>query len=70
MTDTYLCSILGFPDGSVVEKLPANAGDADSILGLGRSPGEVNAWEIPWTEEPVRLQSRGHKKVGSHLVTK
>ena len=31
---------LGFPGGSVVKNLPANAGDAGSILGLGRSPGE------------------------------
>ena len=22
------------------------------------------AWEIPWTEEPGRLQSWGHKRVG------
>ena len=26
----------GFPDGSVVKDLPANAGDAGSIPGLGR----------------------------------
>ena len=35
----------GFPGGSVVEKLPANAGDArdsDSIPGLGRAPREGN----------------------------
>ena len=42
-----------------------NAGDPDSIPGLGRSPGEGNgnlstiAWKIPWTEEPGRLQSMG-----------
>ena len=29
--------------GSVVKNLPANAGDADLILGLGRSPGEGNS---------------------------
>ena len=36
------------------------------IPGLGRSLGEGNgyhssilAWRIPWTEEPVRLQSMG-----------
>ena len=29
----------GFPGGSVVENTPANAGDAGSIPGLGRSPG-------------------------------
>ena len=49
---------LGFPGGSVVKNLPANAGDVGLIPGLGRSPGEVNgnpsrilAWRIPWTEE-------------------
>ena len=33
---------LGFPGGSVVKNLPANAGDLSLILGLGRSPGEGN----------------------------
>ena len=53
-----------FPGGSVVNNTPANAGDAGSISGLGRSPGEGDgtysstlAWEIPWTEEPGGLQS-------------
>ena len=32
----------GFPCGSVVKNLPANAGDAGLILGLGRFPGEGN----------------------------
>ena len=32
----------GFSVGSVVKKLPANAGDAGSIHGWGRSPGEGN----------------------------
>ena len=32
----------GFPGGSVVKSLPANAGDTGSILGSGRSPGEGN----------------------------
>ena len=30
----------GFPDGSVVKNLPANAGDVSLIPGSGRSPGE------------------------------
>ena len=30
----------GFPSGSVVKNLPADAGGAGSIPGLGRSPGE------------------------------
>ena len=32
----------GFPGDSVVKNPPANAGDLSSILGSGRSPGEVN----------------------------
>ena len=32
----------GFPGGAVVKNLPANAGDAGSIPGLGRSLGEGN----------------------------
>ena len=34
---------LGFPGGLVVKILPANAGDVDSIPGLGRSPGKEMA---------------------------
>ena len=44
------------------------AGDPGSIPGLGRSLEKAMAthssmltWEIPWTEEPGRLQSRGLK---------
>ena len=32
----------GFPGGSVISNLPASAGDAGSISGLGRCPGEGN----------------------------
>ena len=56
---------IGFPGGTVVENLPANAGDprdAGSVLGLGRSLEEeienycnILAWKIPWTEEPGGL---------------
>ena len=62
----------GFPDGSVVKNLPANGGDADSIPGLGRSPGKGNGnpllcciltWEIPWTEETGRATFLGVTKV-------
>ena len=51
-----------FLGGSEVKNLPANAGDAgdvDTILGLGKSlekematHSSVLAWEIPWMEEP------------------
>ena len=33
---------MGFPGGAVVENLPANAGDASSSPGLGRS-------HMPWS---------------------
>ena len=35
-------TIWGFPDDSVVKNSPTNSGDAGSIPGLGRSPGEGN----------------------------
>ena len=38
---------MGFPSGSVVKNLPANAGDAESIPGLGRSFGEGNGNSTP-----------------------
>ena len=30
----------------------------------------ILAWEIPWTQEPDRLQSVGSKRVGHDLATK
>jgi len=58
---------LGFLGGSVVRNPLASigdAGDAGSIFESGRSPGEENGnllqyscQEIPWTEEPGRVQS-------------
>ena len=63
-------SSMGFPGDSVVKNPPANAGDLDSIPGLGRSPGKGNGnplqdscLEIPRTEEPGRLQSMGSQRV-------
>ena len=63
----------GFPGGSVVKNLPANARgtrDAGWIHGLGRSPAEVATHpsilvlKISWTEEPGGLQSMGSQRVG------
>ena len=36
----YIYIYMGFPGGSVVKNLPANAGDVGLIPGLGRTPGE------------------------------
>ena len=50
-----------FRGGSDSEESACVAGDAGSIPGSGRSPGEgmaphssILAWRIPWTEEPGR----------------
>ena len=63
--------MLGFPGGSVIKNLPANAGDTGSNSGqedlLGRemaTHSSILAWEIPCTEEPGGLQSMGLQKVG------
>ena len=38
----FVFRYLGFPGGSAVKSLPVSAGDAGSIPGSGRSPGEGN----------------------------
>ena len=55
----------------MVKNPPTGAGDKGLIPGSGRSPGEGNgnplhilAWEVPWTEEPGRLQSIASQRVG------
>ena len=54
----------------MVKNPPANAGDADSIPGSGRSLKEemtihssILAYKIPWTEEPGRLSPMGWKEL-------
>ena len=68
----------GFPDGSVVKNLSANAGDArDLIPGFGKIPWR-RKWqptavflpgESPWTEELGGLQSTGLQRVIHDGVT-
>ena len=63
----------------MVKNLSANAGDAGDtglILSLGKSSRKRNAtesnilaWEIPWKEEPGRLQSTGSQKSQIQLST-
>ena len=67
----------GFPDGSVVKNLPANAGDVSLIPGSGRSPGEGdgNALQYfclgnPMDRAAWRAIVHGGKAVGHNLVTK
>ena len=63
---------VGFPSGASGKEPATSAGDVRDvglIPGLGRSPGKeihssILTWEIPWTEEPVRLHSMGSQRVG------
>ena len=67
------------PDDSVVKSPPAtagNRGDLGLILGSEKSPEEeygnhcIPAWNIPWTNDPDGLQSKGSQKIRHNLVTK
>ena len=52
---THHAYAVGFLGGSVVKNLPANAGDAGSIPGSGRSPGEGNGSPLQYSclENPM-----------------
>ena len=56
------------PDGSDGKESAYNAGDLDSIenpLEKGMAThSSILTWGIPWTEEPVGLQSIGLQRVG------
>ena len=66
----YINTCGGFPGGSVVKNLPANAGDQRFDPWVGKIPwrrkwqtySSILAWEIPWAEEPGGLQSVGPQK--------
>ena len=72
-----MSNVWGFPGGIAVKNMPANVPDMGSIPGSGRSlekevavHSSVLAWEIPWTEEPGRLQSMGSQRARHDLATK
>ena len=61
----------GFSSDSDIRESTCNAGDLDSIPGLGRSleketatHSSVFAWKILLTEDPGGLQSMGLQRVG------
>ena len=62
--------------GSVVKTAPASAGDGGLNPWVRKSPwrrkwqphSNTLAWEIPWIEEPGRLQSMGWQRVGHDWV--
>ena len=57
----------------MVKNLPANAGDTEAwVQSLGQEDpleeemaihSSILAWEIPWSEEPGKLQSLGLQRV-------
>ena len=70
---------MGFCGGSVVKNPPASAGDKglrsslcweDPLEKEMATLSSILVWEIPWTEEPDRLQSMGSKRVRHDLATK
>ena len=60
---------MGFPDGSADEESTCNAGDAGSVPGLGRSPGEGhgNPLQCSCLENPM---DRGPWQATVYGVTK
>ena len=60
----------GFPDGSVVKKTPANAGNVVQNVGQEdplekkmATHSSILAWEIPRTEEPGGLHCMGSQEL-------
>ena len=47
----------------MVKNLPATAGDADSISGLGRSPGEGNGNPLQYS---LPGKSHGQRRLAGH----
>ena len=62
-------TIRGFPGDSVVQNLPASAGDMGSIPGLEISPGEGNSNPLPYFC-PGNLMDRGACWATVHEVAK
>ena len=69
-------SKLGFPGGSVVKNLPANAEDVGSISGSGRSPGRGHGNPLQYSclGNPMDRGAwwatvYGSQRVGHNLVT-
>ena len=60
---------MGSPVGSVIKNPPANAGEAGSVPGLGRSPGEGNSNPLQYSclGNPM---DRGAWRATVHRVTK
>ena len=71
MDNIKACFVLlrDFPDSSVTENLPANAGDVSLIPGSGRSPEEGNGYPLPYSCLE-NSKDRGSWQAIVHGVTK
>ena len=74
---TYYPGNKGFPDGSVVKNLSAmqetwvwSLGWENPLEKEMATHSSILPWEIPWTEEPGRLQSMELQRAGQDLATK
>ena len=67
-----ILNIVGFPGGSVVKNLLANAGDVGSIPGLGRSPEVENGNPLQWVGKFAleNFMDRGASQATLHGVAK
>ena len=69
----FLCVKRGFPGGSLVKNLPANAGysgDKDLIPGLGRPPGvqNINPFQYSYLENFMDRGAWWPKFMGSQRI--
>ena len=67
----------GFPGGSAMKNLPAmqemcvrSLGREDPLEKEMATHSNIPDWEIPWTEEPGRVQSMWWQRVKHNLETK
>ena len=55
---------------AVQEMWVQSLGQKDPLEKEMATHSSILAWEVPWTEEPSRLQSMGLQRVGHNLATK
>ena len=77
ISNLYLYHLYIFPVGSVVKNLSGiqemrvqSLGWEDPLEKEMATHSNISAWEIPWTEEPGRLQSMGSQRGRHNLATK
>ena len=52
--------------GEMQEMQVQSLGEEDPLEEEMAAHSSILAWEIPWTEEPGKLKSRGSQGVGGH----